>query len=236
MLNTSNSLYRDILILLTLLTLAFAGPLLGPPDKFDRSKTMGFAMLVPKDMGQWTQVSVNNSEEVPDKLDINELYQALYVHPTLGRVALTLEYTSDSRREFELHYPDICHSIRGDNVVLYAPQRLELSDGQHIDVASMNWQQRNGGHSAVTAYWYITPDGITIDSAQLKIQQALAGFLSKPKAAVMVRFDAFYEQSLSPEKRAELFVAITVLNQQFQSEIDLQTNNMLYNHLKKEEI
>ena len=103
----------------------------------------------------------------------------MYSHPTFGQVALTLEFTSDSRREFELHFPDICHRIRGDQVVIYPPDHLNLMDGRSIDVAIMDWQQANGGHSAVTAYWYVTPDGITIDSMNLKIKQVLAGDIAK---------------------------------------------------------
>lgn len=222
---------RDMVILLLLASCVIAGPLIGQPQKFDRGDRVEFATMVPTLFGEWQQVSLKGPGKLPDQLDINELYQALYSHPSMGQIALTLEYTSDSRREFELHYPDICHGVRGDKVVPYSPQRLALSDGRTIHAALMNWQQQGDGYNALTAYWYITPDGLTIDSGRLKIQQALAGLFSNPEAAVMVRFDAFYELPLTPQKRADLVAAIAAFNLQFEAGIDSQANNLLYNNL-----
>jgi len=222
------------LALLGMLTLA--GPLLGHPLKFDRSKRVDFAAMMPVNPGQWEQVSLKNSESLPDKLDINELYQALYAHPVYGEVALTLEFTSDSRREFELHYPDICHSVRGDMVVPFPKDQIALSDGSEINAEIMSWQQRNDGYRALTAYWYVTPDGITTDSMELKIKQALSGLFAKPEQAVMVRFDAFYEETLSSEKRSMLLSAIRALNRDIESQIDSKTKTLLYTHLNKDDI
>ena len=228
--------YRDGMVLFLLGCLAIAGSFFGHPEKFDRNQRVGFAAMIPESPGQWSQVSVKSSDVPTEQLDINEIYQVLYSHPSYGQVALTLEYTSDSRREFELHYPDVCHSIRGDQVVLYPPGRFELSDGRFIEAAMMNWQQRNGGYNAVTAYWYVTPEGITTDTMRLKVKQALSGLFSKPEAAVMVRFDAFYEQTLSPQKRTDLFNAIKTLSQNIESEVDSRANTILYKHFNQEDV
>ena len=228
--------FGNIVVLALLGMLTLAGPLLGHPNKFDRGKRVDFAAMMPVNPGQWEQLSLKNSENLPDKLDINELYQALYVHPVFGEVALTLEFTSDSRREFELHYPDICHSVRGDLVVPFPQDPITLSDGREIDAEIMSWQQRNDGYRALTAYWYVTPDGITTDSVELKIKQALSGLFAKPEQAVMVRFDAFYEETLSSEKRSRLLAAIRALNQDIESEIDSKAKTLLYTHLNKEDI
>ena len=226
----------NILILALLGLLALAGPLLGHPHKFDRGKRVNFDAMIPTNPGQWEQRSIKSSENLPEALDINELYQALYYHPDFGEVALTLEYTSDSRREFELHYPDICHSIRGDQVVKFPHEQIVLSDRSEINAEMMSWQQRNGGYSALTAYWYVTPDGITTDSMELKIKQALSGLFSKPEEAVMVRFDAFFDETPDSNKRATLLAAIKSLNQDIESQIDTKTNTLLYKHLNEEEI
>ena len=236
MVKSATRFYRDGMVLALLGLLAVAGPLLGQPHKFDRSKRVNFSEMIPARPGEWKQESIRNSGKTPEELDINELYQSLFSHPDLGQVALTLEYTSDSRREFELHYPDICHSVRGDHVVFYPNWRLQLSDGYFIDAAMMNWQQRNGGHSAVTVYWYVTPDGITTDSMKLKVKQVFSGLLSKPEEAVMVRFDAFYEEEINPQKRADLITAIKSLSHNIETEIDSRANTMLYRHFNKEEI
>lgn len=236
MLKAQGRLHKNVVVLVLLGFLAVAGPLLGKPIKFDRNKRVGFAKMIPANPGEWTQISSKSSEDMPDKLDINELYQVLYSHPSLGQVALTLEYTSDSRREFELHYPDVCHSIRGDDVVPHPPGRFSLTDGRFIDAAMMNWKQRNGGYSAMTAYWYVTADGVTTDSMKLKMKQAFSSLFSTPEEAVMVRFDAFYEQNLSSRKRNDLFEAIKELSHNIESEIDPRASTMLYKHISKEDI
>jgi len=228
--------YSNGLILVLLGLLTVAGPLVGHPNKFDRDKKVGFAQMIPERMGEWARVSVKFGKEMPAELDVNEIYQALYAHPGFGKVALTLEYTSDSRREFELHYPDVCHSIRGDKVVTYASERLDLPNGRHIDAAMMSWQQHNTGYNAITVYWYITADGVTTDSMKLKVKQALSGLFSRPEDAVMVRFDAFYEQNLNPQKRMDLIASIKALNQNIEREIDSKANTLLYKQLYKEKI
>ena len=236
MTNLPLRVYREGIVLILLGCLAMAGSVFGHPDKFDRDQRVGFAAMIPERLGEWNQISVKSSDTPTDQLDVNEIHQVLYSHPSLGLVALTLEYTSDSRREFELHYPDVCHSVRGDEVVVYPPDRFELSDGRFIEAAIMNWQQRNGGHKAVTAYWYVTPEGITTDTMKLKINQALSGLLSRPEAAVMVRFDAFYEQKLDPQKRTELIDAIKALSQNIENVIDERSNTILYKNFDRENI
>lgn len=211
-----------------------AGALVGTPLKFNSDQKLGFSAMIPTNPGAWNRISVKNPENMPEGLKVNEIYQALYAHPEFGQVALTLEYTSDSRREFELHYPDVCHGIRGDDIVVYPPAQFTLSDGRFINVAMMNWQHRNGDHKAVTAYWYVTANGVTADSMKLKVMQALSGLFSKPENAVMVRFDAFYEHALTPQKREELFAAIRELSHDIESEIDARANTILYKHFDKE--
>jgi len=92
----------------------------------------------------------------------------------------------------------------------------------------------DGGFSAVTAYWYITADGVTTDSMKLKVKQALSGLISRPEDAVMVRYDAFYEQDLSPQKRKDLLASIKALNQNIEREIDSKANILLYKQLNQE--
>ena len=226
--------FRGAVVLALLGCLVLAGTLMGSPLKFNEEKMVGFSAMVPTRPGAWKQTSVKNPKNMPEGLNVNELYQALYTHPEFGQVALTLEYTSDSRREFELHYPDVCHGIRGDRIVTYPPTQFELSDGRSINAAMMNWQQSNGEYSAVTAYWYVTADGVTTDSMKLKIKQAFSGLFSRPENAIMVRFDAFYDDAFTPEMRAALVTAIKTLSQDIESQIDARAKTILYRHFDEE--
>ena len=53
MTKVTNRVYRDGLILGLLGILAVAGPLIGHPLKFDESKRVGFAEMIPAIMGEW---------------------------------------------------------------------------------------------------------------------------------------------------------------------------------------
>jgi hypothetical protein len=230
------SWHRDAFLLLILLGLSAAGHTFGKLTKFDQDKRLGLSDLIPPSLEKWQKVSVGNSEDKPEVLDINEFYQAVYEHPHFGRLAITLEYTTDSRRQFELHYPETCHAIRGDRVVPYAPEILHFSDGSSMQFAMMDWQHRNGRHNALAAYWYVTRNGVTTDTMKLKISQALSGILSRPEEAFMVRFDAFYNRPLLAEKRAARMAAIHGFIQHLQQELDSHTKNLLFDKLPGVEI
>jgi EpsI family protein len=165
-------------------------------EKFDRDKRLGITGQVPAVLGEWRDITPPSSQPASSSA-YNELYRALYEHPRLGRIALTIEYTSDSRRQFELHYPEVCHKVRGDLVIPYPAWNLVLAEGTSLRAAVMSWQQRDDGYAALSAYWYVTGDGITTDTVRLKRDQALSGLLRRPAEAAMVRFDSFY-QSDSP--------------------------------------
>ena len=173
-------------------------------EKFDAHKQLGIRGQLPAVLGDWRDVTPAAAPDRPG-IAYNEIHQALYEHPQFGRIALTIEYTSDSRRQFELHYPDVCHRVRGDSVVPYPRWNLPLPGSDSVSAAVMSWQQPNQGYAALAVYWYVTREGITTDTVRLKWDQALSGLLRKPSEAAMVRFDSFY-QSGSPalERQARL--------------------------------
>ena len=168
-------------------------------EKFGKDKQLGFSNHMPESLGEWRHVTQKPADG-SGSVNYNEIYQALYSHPQLGRVAITIEYTSDSRQQFELHYPDICHEARGDRIIPFPSRTFQLQDGGSVNAAMMSWQKTGGGHDALAAYWYVTPDGVTSNTVKLKWDQALSGLLRRPTEAVMVRFDSFY-RSISQEEQ-----------------------------------
>ena len=187
---------RNALALSVLMLVAIWGQHSQELEKFGKDKRLGFANYMPETVGDWKNVSHKPVEN--SSLNYNEIYQALFSHPELGRMAMTIEYTSDSRQQFELQYPDICHEARGDLIIPFPSRTFQLQDGNSVNAAMMSWQQIGGDHDALAAYWYVTPDGVTSNTVKLKWEQALSGLLRRPTEAVMVRFDSFY-RSISPE-------------------------------------
>ena len=193
---------------LGVLLLLVAGVQMFPAlEKFGKDKQLRITDQIPASMGNWSKVTT--SAPIQDNgVNYNEIYQALFTHPEFGRMAVTIEYTSDSRRQFELHYPKICHEIRGDQVSEFPSRNLVLPDGSIIEAAIMTWQQPQGGNEALTAYWYVTREGVTTNTLKLKWDQALSGLLRRPSEAVMVRFDSFYRPVLPGLQRESRMKAV----------------------------
>ena len=194
-------------ILVVLLFVAAGGQMFPALEKFGKDKQLGIKNQIPANLGDWTKVNPTTPIENND-VNYNEIYQALYTHPEFGRMAVTIEYTSDSRRQFELHYPNICHEIRGDQVIEFPSRNFALPDGRSVEAAIMSWQQPHGGNEALTAYWYVTRQGVTTDTVKLKWDQALSGLLRRPSEAVMVRFDSFYRSVLPGLQRETRMKAV----------------------------
>ena len=194
--------------ILVVLLFVTAGEQMFPAlEKFGKDKQLGIKDQIPANLGDWSKVNSAKPIENND-VNYNEIYQALYTHPEFGRMAVTIEYTSDSRRQFELHYPNICHEIRGDEVIEFPSRNLVLPDGHSVEAAIMSWQQPHDGNEALTVYWYVPRRGVTIDTVKLKWDQALSGLLRRPSEAVMVRFDSFYRSVLPGLQRESRMKAV----------------------------
>ena len=221
----------NVLALSVLVLVAVWGQHSPELEKLRKDKRLGFSNYIPENLGDWSHVAQKPTENV-GSVNYNEIYQALFSHPELGRMAITIEYTSDSRQQFELHYPDICHEARGDRIIPFPSQNFHLQDGNSVNAAMMSWQTVGGGHDALAAYWYVTPEGITSNTVKLKWDQALSGLLRRPTEAVMVRFDSFY-QSISQEKqRLTRIEAISDLLFHMNQTLDPEFSRILFNQLE----
>jgi EpsI family protein len=214
-------------ILVVLLFLAAGGQMFPALEKFGKDKQLGIKDQIPASLGDWTKVNPTTPIENND-VNYNEIYQALYTHPEFGRMAVTIEYTSDSRRQFELHYPNICHEIRGDQVIEFPSRNLALPDGRSVEAAIMSWQQPHDGNDALTAYWYVTRQGVTTDTVKLKWDQALSGLLRRPSEAVMVRFDSFYRSVLPGLQRESRMKAVDDLVSQLNHALKPDLSRQLF--------
>jgi EpsI family protein len=203
------------------------------PERFEPSGQLGFERFVPDSMGGWQRMAVRDPADLPEAAQVNEFFQAMYGHPEFGRFSLTLEYTADSRRRYELHYPDVCHGVRGDRLVVYPPRVIDVGEPMPIEAALMEWQHPDLDHQALAVYWYVTSDGVTADSVRLKWDQALAGLLRRPEAAVMFRIDGFFDEALTPLRRDRLLVGVEDLVRSLSRALDEPDRALLFTELPR---
>jgi EpsI family protein len=227
----SKSWHRKALAMGVLILVAAWGQNSQNLKKIGEDKRIGFANYIPETLGDWRNIP-QEPVESGGSINYNEMYQALFSHPELGRMALTIEYTSDSRQQFELHYPDVCHEARGDQIVPFPSRNFKLQDGNSVQAAMMSWQQVGGGHDALAAYWYVTPEGVTSNTVKLKWDQALAGLLRRPTEAVMVRFDSFYHSVSLEDQRETRIEAIRNLLFHMSQTLEPELSQILFNQLE----
>jgi hypothetical protein len=96
----------------------------------------------------------------------------------------------------------------------------------------MSWQKVGGGHDALAAYWYVTPDGVTSNTVKLKWDQALSGLLRRPTEAVMVRFDSFYRSISHEEQRLTRIEAISDLLHHMSQTLEPGFSQLLFKQLE----
>lgn len=199
--------HKNSIYILTILIVVALFSLFGNLEKYSGSKEMGFKKIMPVEVDGWNLVRTSTEVGIGGFVSINEMFQGLYFHPVHGYLGVTVEYSSDSRRRYELHFPDICQEARGDKVIKFPPFHVMLDNGNALPVALLSWEYRLKSQKALCAYWYVINDEPSISTLRLKIKQIFAGLLNKPEDSILVRIDRFYEKALT-EDRVENKIAL----------------------------
>ena len=217
----------DLYIILFLLVLTWFS-FFGTIDKHSQSNILGLNKIIPNKIDGWELVRIGNPEEINGIIFINEMFQGLYHHPTHGYLSLTVEYSSDSRRKYELHFPDICHRSRGDRVIEFPSFEVSLRSGRLLPVALLSWEYELKSERALCAYWYVVGNEPSISTLRLKIKQIFAGLLNRPEDTILVRIDSFYKHALTNSEKEKLLVVLKGFIDALNIEILPQSRRVLY--------
>jgi hypothetical protein len=200
---------NNIYILLILVAVALFS-LFGNLKKHSGSKEMGLKEMMPVDIDGWKLVRTDTTTGIEGLVSINEMFRGLYYHPVDGYMGITVEYSSDSRRRYELHFPDICQEARGDKVIKFSPFHVIFDSGKTLPVALLSWEHRLKPQKALCAYWYVINGDSSLSTLSIKIKQIFAGILNKPEDSILVRIDRLYEKKLTEDRMKK---TITLLKQ-----------------------
>ena len=194
--------HKNSIYILTILIVVSLFSLFGNLQKYSGSKEMDLKKIMPVEVNGWKLVRTNTEVGIEGYVSINEMFQGLYYHPVHGYLGVTVEYSSDSRRRYELHFPDICQEARGDKVIKFPPFHVMLDNGKSLPVALLSWEYPLKSQKALCAYWYVVNGDPSISTLNLKIKQIVAGLLTKPRDSILVRIDRSYKEALT-EGRVE---------------------------------
>jgi len=224
----SRSGVRHNLVILAVLVIAALPAYLNLAKKQGETIRLGLSEMVPDQVDTWQKVRNDDPTDLDGVSFLNEMSQSLFYDQDKGYLQVTLEYSSDSRRKYELHFPAICQAARGDEVIKYPEQILLLPPATELPVAFLSWLQKSKNRGAVTLYWYVVGDKTFSSTWSLKLKQAFAGLFNRPEQSVMVRIDAFYQEGLTEagkaEKRRELKLFATALY----NELEQRPRRLLY--------
>jgi len=220
--------HKNSIYILTILIVIALFSLFGNLKKYSGSKEMGFKKIIPVEIDDWKLVRTNTAVGIEGLVSINEMFQGTYYHPVHGYLGITVEYSSDSRRRYELHFPDICQEARGDEVIKFPPFHVMLDNGNALPVALLSWEYRLKSQKALCAYWYVINGESSISTLSLKIKQIFAGLLNKPKDSILVRIDRFYEKALTEDRLENKIVLLKKFIKDLYSGIEGKSRRILY--------
>lgn len=194
-----------LIAVLALLGAAAVSPWLPAPAKERPLARVGFADLVPDRAGPWKRVSLR---ELSPEGSANEMVEALFAAEGEPDALLTLEYSSDQRRAHELHYPHICHRVRGDELVIHPERRLALVPGLELPLFAFEWHQRPAGARASCVFWVVLDGEPTSDVAAVKWRQLWTGLLGHVHEGVLVRLDTLHAGEPDVAARARVAASL----------------------------
>jgi len=219
---------KNNIYILSLLTVVCFFSFFGNLKKYSESKQMGFHQFIPAALKGWRLVRSDTPEEIDGLKFINEMFQGLYYHPVDGYLFLTIEYSSDSRRRYELHFPDICQEVRGDRVIKFPPFHVAVRTGESFPVALLAWESELKPQKALCAYWYVVGGKSSISTLRLKIKQIFAGLFNRPEDSVLVRIDAFYDKALNKTQKEKKVVILKTFIADLYSKLSSHSRRILY--------
>lgn len=188
---------------------------------------LGLAKMLPSEFQGWAYTPARTTLREGDPEFLNELFEGIYTKPGLGSVVLTVEFSSDSRRRYELHLPDVCHRYRGDAVLMKDPTRLALPDGREMDLALMQWEYPLRGVTALCAYWFVIGGRQSADVGAMKIRQLLAGLAFRGSTSLLLRVDVLSRNTPAGDLAHDLAL-ITLFTRELYDVLDSGARSALF--------
>jgi len=211
--------------------------LMNPVEKYAAGEKIQLAKFIPDSFGGWAGKTFDTSDYSDKWQSINELLVREYFKPQGGltggpkRLGFILEYSSDLRRNFSLHFPEGCHRAAGNDVEFLKPFEVELAPGKTIKAKCLFIFGKEGSFDKVNkivAYWIVIDEKQYYETFWIKVDQAVSGLLKKSKRGFLVRFD--YQDALkyTPEGIAKAQEAISGFIKDLYKALDTKPRKMIF--------
>jgi EpsI family protein len=182
-------LIRDVLLAGTMLFLG-GFVLAHPVHKQDASQKLGLASIIPSEFAGWVGTTQDTTKYQGES--INELLVRVYSqNQRNAQLDFILEYSSDLRKNFSIHFPENCHRAWGNEVVLLEPTFFDVA-GQKIPAKTIFVKGKDDGlikTDKLVFYWLVMDGKLMADTVTIRMDQMLAGVFNESRTGFLVRVD-----------------------------------------------
>lgn len=164
-----------------------------PPKKPAQNRNIDLERLVPDQILDWKSHTYDTKDYKDQWQSVNQLLvRTYYIESESVVVDLYLEYSSDMRRAFSFHFPEDCYRAGGNEVVSLEPLTVTLSNGKVLNAKSIfikGSPNKREESNKLVVYWLVLEGKQIYTTFGIKIDQMLAGLLSKAREGFLVRVD-----------------------------------------------
>ena len=182
------SLLGSHVTIVVLLGLLAAGSVRAARDVRRDTTPIRFDAALPARADAWVRATgVGASAEV----NVDRLVSARYARADGARLRFTIAASGDARRQFEMHYPDVCHEVRGDVVGDLGAAPVSAGGSSAWPARAFTWQQRSGNAGALCLYGVVFGSRAMPHSWSAKWTQMAASMAGSTLSGHMLRVDVF---------------------------------------------
>ena len=107
---------------------------------------------------------------------------------------MVLEYSSDLRKNFSLHFPEGCHRAAGNEIEFLPAVDIDLAPGKSIKAKCLFIKGKKDSPEdidKIVVYWLVIDQKQFYQTFYIKLDQMMAGLIRKPKRGFLIRFDYY---------------------------------------------
>lgn len=149
--------------------------------------------------GAWSRVPDSPTRS---KVNVDALTSARYRRADGALLQLTIASRGDARRQFEMHYPDLCHELRGDVVDAQSPRLVSLPHGGPWPVQVFSWRPAAPTTGALCLYGMVLGGRAVPHTLSAKWTQLSASLFGTTLAGHLLRVDVFAPRDLESRMSA----------------------------------
>lgn len=206
-----NSLFRNTLLLLLMLSTAGLAIVMRPTQKIAEQGTpIDLKAMIPEKFGYWSEEVVDSNHIVDPQQSalLTRLYSQIlsrtYKDANGNRIMLSIAYGSDQRDTMQVHYPEVCYPAQGFQLQSQEIGKIHLVGG---DIPVRRLDAKLGGRHEFVTYWVMIGDTPVLGGVDKKIAELRYGINGYIPDGLLFRVSSIGDVGLTEYRIHEHFVS-----------------------------